>query len=134
MYQEITASFEKSAEILEAITKDYFGSVLNTPAKSQFHVIETPKFENVLKRSEEKVEKISENMQAFSFSSETPMCFVAVDEEKFGQIVGCNAHFNNAMRLEFGRLARIEEFMVPEMRRSHEQKMKAFIRGDAFNL
>ena len=134
MYQDIAASFEKSAEILEAITKDYFASVLNTSPKSQFHVIEAPKFESALGRSEEKVEKISENMQAFSLGSETPMCFVAVDEERFGQIVGCNAHFNSAMSLEFGRPARIDEFMVPEMRSSHAQKMRAFIYGDAFSL
>jgi hypothetical protein len=45
------------------------------------------------------VEKISENMQAFSFNSETPMCFVAVDEERFGQITGSNSHFNRTMSL-----------------------------------
>lgn len=34
MYQDITSSFEKSAEILEVITKDYYENVLNIPAKS----------------------------------------------------------------------------------------------------
>lgn len=101
------------------LTKDYFEGVLNISAKSPFHVIETPKFESIVGKGDEKVEKISENMQAFSFNSETPMCFVAVDEERFGQIVGSNSHFNRTMSLEFGRIARIDEFMVPEMRKSH---------------
>lgn len=38
-------------------------------------------------------------MQAFSFNSETPMCFVGVDEEHFGQIMGSNSHFNRIMNL-----------------------------------
>ena len=73
-------------------------------------------------------------MQAFSLGSETPMCFVAVGEEQFGQLVGCNAAFNRAMRLDFGRPARIDDFLVPEMRASHQQKMRDFIKGDAFSL
>lgn len=39
MYQSITSSFEKSTEILESITNDYYLSVLNISEKSQFHVI-----------------------------------------------------------------------------------------------
>ena len=73
-------------------------------------------------------------MQAFSLGSETPMCFVAVGEEQFGQLVGCNAAFNRAMRLDFGSPARIDDFLVPEMRASHGQRMRDFIRGDAFSL
>jgi hypothetical protein len=36
------------------------------------------------------------------------MCFVAVDKDKFGEIVGTNSHFNNIMNLEYGLIAKIE--------------------------
>lgn len=46
-------------------------------------------------------------MQSFSFNSETPMCFVSVDENSFGQIVGNNYFFNETMNVEFGKIASI---------------------------
>jgi hypothetical protein len=39
MYQDIVGGFEKSVDILEVLTKDYFEGVLNMSAKSPFHVI-----------------------------------------------------------------------------------------------
>ena len=62
------------------------------------------------------------------------MCFVAVDKDKLGEIVGTNSHFNKVMNLEYGHIIKIQEFMVPEMRKNHEEKMKKFINGDLFHL
>jgi hypothetical protein len=73
-------------------------------------------------------------MQSFSFNSETPMCFVSVDENSFGQIVGNNYFFNETMNVEFGKIASIEDFMIPEMREAHRIRMKKFIQEDCFSL
>jgi hypothetical protein len=52
--------------------------VLNISEKSIFHLIQTPKFYDPSKKRKEKIERLSENMQSFSYDSETPMCFVSV--------------------------------------------------------
>jgi hypothetical protein len=38
-------------------------------------------------------------MQAFSFDSETPMCFVSVEENEYGKIKGFNSYFSEKMKL-----------------------------------
>jgi len=73
-------------------------------------------------------------MQSFSLDSSTPMCFVSVDEHTFGKITGNNYFFNQIMNMEFGKMAFIEEFMIPEMRDHHRISMKKFIKSDGFSL
>jgi len=46
-------------------------------------------------------------MQAFSFNSETPVCYVSVDEDHFGKIMGNNYFFNQTMKMEFGKVANL---------------------------
>lgn len=112
-YININSEFENSAEILQDITNDYFEAVLNIPSKSPFHVIEVPKFKSTIKKKEEKVEKLSENMQAFSLNSETPICFVSVEEHSFGQLTGSNYFFNEITKMGLAKVTHMDDFMIP---------------------
>lgn len=132
-YININSEFENSAEILQDITNDYFEAVLNIPSKSPFHVIEVPKFKSTIKKKEEKVEKLSENMQAFSLNSETPICFVSVEEHSFGQLTGSNYFFNEITKMGLAKVTHMDDFMIPQMRAAHKQHMKTLIEGDGFS-
>jgi hypothetical protein len=75
---------------------------------------------------------MSENMQAFSLDSETPLCFVSVDKDSYGKITRSNHFFNEVMKVEFGKTMSVDDFLIPDMRVRHRERMEGFVERDGY--
>jgi hypothetical protein len=79
--------------VLEKMTEDYFHKVLNVFPGDPFHAIVRSEGESPPKRKNKKLERLSEDMDAFAQNSETPIFLISVEPTSLGKILKGNRYF-----------------------------------------
>lgn len=85
-YQNIIANFELSSKFLNPLIVDYSKGVLNIFSEDHNSFLNLSSEAQQLSAIHQKSQRIDENMQAFSYDSETPMFYISVDDNSFGRI------------------------------------------------